>query len=83
MNLGPLEAPPPSYASLADADTMTKPPLDGPEITQSGFRDAAATSTYYCSYDLVEVLLKPKAQLTTTPPPTVVLKGTNARVGCP
>jgi hypothetical protein len=83
VNLGPLEGPPPSYASLADADTMTKLPLDGPEITQSGFRDVAATPTYYCSYDLVEVLLKPKAQLTTTPPPTVVLKGTNARVGCP
>jgi len=83
VDLGPLEALPPSNASLVDADTMTSLPLSGAEITQSGFRDVAANPTYYCSYDLVEVLLRPKVAIATALPPTVVLKGTNARVGCP
>jgi hypothetical protein len=62
---------------------MTSLPLSGAEITQAGFRDVAANPTYYCSYDLVEVLLRPKVAIPTALPPTVVLKGTNARVGCP
>ena len=83
VDLGSLEALPPSNASLVDADTMSGLPLSGAEITQAGFRDVAASPTYYCSYDLVEVLLRPKVALPATVPPTVVLKGTNARVGCP
>lgn len=71
-----------NYTSLTDADIMTTDPLSGAEITESGFRYVAPAASFYCTYDRVQVRLAPKSGNPASLPPTVILSGSNPRVGC-
>jgi hypothetical protein len=82
MSLGPLLSPYPGLLPLTDADVSTAPPVSGVEITQAALRHEAASVTFYCAWDRVQVRLAPKANAGALPP-TILLSGTNPREGCP
>lgn len=63
LDLGPITAPFPDYASLLDADLNATGTVNAVEIVLSAVRVQAQADTDLCGYDRIDVRLEPKTRV--------------------